>query len=444
MTEINKPIRCAIYCRKSSDENLDMQFNSLDAQREAGEAYIASQKFKGWVCLEKRYEDGGFSGGNINRPALLQLQEDIKNGEIDVVVVYKIDRLSRSLLDFSSLFTLFETNNVTFVSVTQDINTSSSSGRMMLNILMTFAQFERDVITERIRDKVAAAKKKGMRCGGPPPMGYKSNSVTKKLEVVPEEAEIIKKIFTLYLKLGSARDVATELDADGLKIRTRVSCKGKIHGGQSFTGSYIYQVLQNITYIGLVKHYDKTYDGEHDAIIDKGTWDNVHALLQENVVHNGKQTKRLTPLRGLVKCGCCNGVMFENFTQKSKSTNYRYFTCSRDMKRIHSTCPLKRVPAAELEKVLLDEISNMLSTPEMYASILNSAKELSPNGKHLKPKQIERALGDLSQVWSMMFPVEQYKFIRAIIKEIVVYPDKVTIEYNMQGLENVLAETEEI
>ncbi len=442
MPELQTKIRCAIYTRKSTDEGLDMQFNSLDAQREAGEAYIASQKHKDWICLPEHYDDGGFSGGNTNRPALNRLLSDIKAGKIDVVVIYKIDRLSRSLMDFSSLLTVFEKYHTDFVSVTQDINTSSSSGRMMLNILMTFAQFEREVITERIRDKVAAAKKKGMRCGGPPPMGYRSNPISKKLEIIPEEAEIVKRIFESYLRLGSAHDVAEELDADGLKIRTMISHKGRIRGGRPYTGSYIYQVLQNPIYIGQVKHYDKTYPGEHEAIIERKLWDKVHTLLKENLAHDGKFSKRVTPLRGLVRCGHCGGPMTENFTKKTQVKSYRYFICNRDAKRLHKSCPLKRVPAAELEQLLLQEIGTMLAKPEVIAGIMQSASAQSEAGKHLKQKQIQDAFSDLVKVWDVMFPVEKYKFIQTIIAGITVWTDKITIEYNTQGLESVIAETE--
>ncbi len=442
MTEITTPVRCAIYTRKSTDERLNMEFNSLDAQREAGEAFIVSQKHRNWQCLPDRYDDGGFSGGNLERPALKRLLDDIRAGKVDAVIIYKLDRLSRSLLDFAGLLTLFDKHNIAFVSVTQDINTSSSSGRMMLNILMTFAQFEREVITERIKDKIAAAKKKGMRCGGPPPIGYASNPVTKKLEIVPEEAEIVKRIFESYLRLGSARDVAAELDAAGLKIRTMVSRKGRGHGGTPFTGAYIYQTLANPVYIGLVKHYDKTYPGEHEAIIELKTWDAAQALPKENLVHDGRQCKRLTPLRGLVKCGCCGGPMIENFTQKARGRQYRYFLCEHDAKRLRSTCPLKRIPVVELESLLLKEIGTMLAKLEIFAGVMHSAAELNENGRHLKLKQVQAALADLKKVWEVMFPVERYQFIRAIVAGITIWPDKVVIEYNTQGLESVLAETE--
>ncbi len=232
--------RVAVYTRKSTEEGLDMEFNSLDAQREAGEAFVASQKSKGWVCLPERYDDGGYSGGTTDRPALKRLLEDVKQGKIDVICVYKIDRLSRSLHDFAEMLDFFDKKGVDFVSVTQDINTSTSAGRMMLNILITFAQYEREIIAERIRDKIASSKQKGMNTGGIPPMGYESDPTTKKFYIVPEEAEIVRKIFETYLRLGSALDTAAELDNAGVHKRIRVSKRRGIErGGGKLTGAYI-------------------------------------------------------------------------------------------------------------------------------------------------------------------------------------------------------------
>ena len=443
MSDITTPARCAIYTRKSTEEGLEMEFNSLDAQREAGEAYITSQRHRGWQCLPERYDDGGFSGGNAKRPALTQLKQAISDGKVDVVVVYKIDRLSRSLMDFTALLALFDKHNIAFVSVTQDINTSSSSGRMVLNILMTFAQYEREIITERIRDKIAAAKKKGMHTGGIPPMGYQSNPATKKLEIIPAEAAIIRKIFDAYLRLGSGRDVAAELEVEGLRTRILVSRHGNAHGGGSFTPAYIYAVLQNPVYIGLVRHHDKTYPGEQQGIIEQKTWDAVRLLLKENLRFDGRRQKRPAPLRGLVFCGCCGGLMKESFSKRLPGKRYRYFICEKDSKRIRSACPLKRVPAQELESLLLTEIGAMLAKPEMLAGILQAAKELDANGRHLKPAQVREACADLAQVWDVMFPVEQYKFIRTIIAKVTVFTDKIKIEYDTHGLEQIIAETEE-
>ena len=444
MIEVKKTLHVAIYTRKSTVEGLDMDFNSLDAQREAGEAYVRSQREKGWECLAEHYDDGGYSGGTIKRPALEKLMKDVRNGKIDVVVVYKIDRLSRSLADFADLLAEFDKHHVEFASVTQDINTASSSGRMMLNILITFAQFEREVIPERIRDKVAAAKKKGMNCGGFPPMGYVSDPDTKKLQIVPEEAEIVRCIFTTYLQLGSARDTAAALDAEGLRTRTRVSRRsGRTHGGGRFTPAYIYQTLKNPVYIGMCKHYDKTYPGIHQAIIDKKTWDDTQKLLEEKCRYTGRRSKRLVPLQGLVRCGVCGGVMKESFSTKTGHKSYRYFLCDRDTKRIKSTCPVKRIPAAELEKLVLNDISQMLSTPEMLAGVMQTAKEVDPAGKNLRSEQIRKAFGDLVPVWDVMFPVERYKFIREVIRKVTVFPEEVKIQYKAEGLAQVIRETEE-
>jgi site-specific DNA recombinase len=440
VAEVIKQKRCAIYTRKSTDEGLDMDFNSLDAQREAAENYIASQKHRGWSCLDADYSDGGFSGGNMERPALRKLLDNISAGEVDVVVVYKIDRLSRSLLDFASLLTLFDKHEVSFVSVTQDINTSSSSGRMMLNILMTFAQYEREIIGERIRDKVAAAKRKGMHCGGPSPLGYASDPQTKKLLVVEKEAPVVRRIFESYLRFGSARDVAEELARDGVKTPIRVSRKGNRRGGQPFTTALVYATLANPVYLGLVRHGKVTYPGEHEAIIDKKLWEAVHEVLKMNTVHDGKQSRRLSPLRGLVRCGCCNGLMIENFTKKSHGKLYRYYICEKDSKRITSSCPVKSVPVAELEGLLLDEIGGLLQSPALIGNVMSVAGDLAVNGRYLKSEEVTKILQNLRNVWDVMFPGEKHKFIRAIIERMTITPDEVRIEYNVQGLEQVMQE----
>lgn len=434
-TEIQKTMHCAIYTRKSTEEGLDMEFNSLDAQREAGEVFVASQRHRGWECLPERYDDGGYSGGNVNRPGLKHLEEDIRAGKIDVVVVYKIDRLSRSIMDFGKLLDLFEKHHVEFASVTQDINTATSSGRMMLNILMTFAQYEREIITERIKDKVAAAKKKGMNTGGIPPMGYVSDPITHKLQIQPAEAEIVKRIYADYLKLGSARDVAAGLEADGIRTRVLTSRKGRVTGGGPFTAALVYAVLSNPMYIGKVRHHDKTYPGEQEAILERSVWNATQKLLAENLRFDGKRQKRVTPLGGLVWCGSCNGLMKENFSVRRGNRHYRYFVCSADEKRLHSTCPLKHVPAPELEKLVLQEIGKLLNTPETLAGILGEA------GKALESEQVHNALADLNSVWEVMFPVEQYKFIRSIVSRIIVYPDKVKIRYNIEGIETLVNQT---
>ena len=262
-----EPKRCAIYTRKSHDEGLEQDYNSLDAQRDAAMNYIASQRANGWQALPESYDDGGWSGGNINRPALQRMMTDLRAGLIDIVVVYKIDRLSRSLTDFAELQTEFEKYDVSFVSVTQEINTSTSSGRMMLNILMTFAQFEREVIAERIRDKLSASKKKGKYVGGLLPLGYRGDSVNMKMVIEPEEAKIVRLIYDEYLRTSSPKAVQRLLEGKGIRGREWVSKKGLRHGGRPLSIAVIRDILQNPIYIGKLRYHGKVYDGEHEGII---------------------------------------------------------------------------------------------------------------------------------------------------------------------------------
>ena len=441
IAEVRKTLRCAIYTRKSTEEGLEMEFNSLDAQREAGENYIASQKCNGWICLPERYDDGGFSGGNINRPALQHLLGDIKAGKIDVVVIYKLDRLSRSIADFGKLLEIFDRYKVDFVCVTQEINTSTSAGRMMLNVLMSFAQYEREVIAERVRDKIAAAKKKGMNTGGIPPMGYVSDPLTHKLLIQHKDAEIVRRIYADYLRLGSARDVAVGLEADGIRTRVLTSRRGRTTGGGPFTAALVYAVLSNPMYIGNVRHHDKTYPGEQEPIIERSVWNAAQKLLTQNLRFDGKRQKRVTPLGGLVWCGSCNGLMKENFSVRRSNRHYRYFVCGKDEKRLKSTCPLKYIPAPELEKLVVREVGRLLNTPEVLAGVQHKAMEFDGQEEHLKQEQIQMAFRNLNEVWEIMFPVEQYKLIHAIVSRIIVYPDHVTIRFNLEGLEQLVHAT---
>lgn len=436
--ENTKPIRCAIYTRKSTEEGLDMEFNSLDAQRESGENYIASQKERGWICMEQHYDDGGFSGGNVERPALKQLLADIKAGKIDVVVVYKIDRLSRSICDFAELCKFFDQNNTSFISVTQDINTATSAGRMMLNILVTFAQYEREIIGERIRDKVAASKKKGKYCGGMPPMGYIVDRDTKKLKIDEAGAKIIRRIFELYTELGSAADVADQLNAEGSKTAEWTSRKGIIHAGHSFSSSIIYLYLKNPIYTGMIRHKDKTFPGEHEAIITQKQWAQVQSILKENTVSDGRMLRRMNPLRGLVFCGYCNRQMTENFTAKKKA-QYRYYVC-KENGRHNKRCMLKTVPIPELEKLVIDEIAKLFVAPTLIAGIQKRAAQLAINGRRLEPAQIVTALQNLQETWSNMFPMEQYRIIHMLVSKITVFLDQVKIEYHADGLEQIFRE----
>jgi site-specific DNA recombinase len=282
---IVRKLRCAVYTRKSTEEGLDMEFNSLDAQREACEAYVASQKPEGWLLLGDHYDDGGFSGGTLERPALRRLLTDIEAGRVDVVVVYKIDRLSRSLMDFAKLVEVFDRNNVTFVSVTQSFNTTTSMGRLTLNILLSFAQFEREVIGERIRDKFAASRKKGMWMGGFVPLSYDVND--RKLIINKAEAATVRMIFERFIKIGSATELVRKLRAEGVRGKQ----------GKLVDKGYVYKLLNNRVYVGEAVHKGLAYPGEHQAIIDRVLWDRVHTVLGES-----PRKRAATPARRRRRC----------------------------------------------------------------------------------------------------------------------------------------------
>ena len=261
--------RCAIYTRKSTEHNLDLAFNSLDAQREACEAYVKSQAHEGWTLIRDRFDDGGLSGASLERPALQNLLNLVRARQIDVIVVYKVDRLTRSLADFAKLVELFDEYDVSFVSVTQSFNTTSSMGRLTLNVLLSFAQFEREVIGERVRDKIAASKRKGLWVGGPVPLGYRS--VDKKLEIVPEEAELVRKIFGDYLRLGSIRALADSLNAERLKPKARPLANGGAIQASCYRVGPLAHLLKNRFYLGEVVYRGEVHKGEHEVILDKGT-----------------------------------------------------------------------------------------------------------------------------------------------------------------------------
>jgi DNA invertase Pin-like site-specific DNA recombinase len=273
-------IRCAIYTRKSSEEGLEQDFNSLDAQHEACTAYVASQASEGWSLNAERYDDGGLSGGSLERPALQRLIADIEAGRIDIVVVYKVDRLTCSLLDFAKLVETFDRHETSFVSVTQSFNTTNSMGRLTLNMLLSFAQFEREVTAERIRDKIADSKAKGMWMGGIAPLGYRGEDRT--LVIVPKHAALIRQIFERYLGIGTVRLLADALIDEGICVPNRTTATGKRLGGGHFSRGQLYKILSNETYLGRIKHRGRTYDGQHRAIIDQALWDQVQVALADN------------------------------------------------------------------------------------------------------------------------------------------------------------------
>lgn len=427
---VKKRIRCAIYTRKSTEEGLDMEYNTLDAQRDAAEAFILSQRHEGWTLVDDHYDDGGFSGGNMDRPALKRLLADIKNNLIDVVVVYKIDRLTRSLMDFSQLVTVFDQHNVSFVSVTQQFNTTSSMGRLTLNILLSFAQFEREVTGERIRDKVAASKRKGMWMGGHPPLGYDVEN--RKLIVNPKEAEIIKHIFSRFLTLKSMTNLAKELREKGVRTKTFTTQKGELRHGNLVCKGYIYRILKNAVYVGDMPHKGAVYPGQHEAIISRNIWREAHSILQisPRVRGHASRCKQPAILRGLAACGGCQSTMSPCGTRK-KGKAYNYYAGSKHLTLKCTDCPLGRVPAAELERVVFEQIKPLIQSPKMVAQTWLAARKLDES---LTEQDITEALQNLEALWSELFPAEQRRILELLLERVDVFTERVDIKFKTEGL----------
>jgi site-specific DNA recombinase len=371
-------VRCAIYTRKSTEEGLDQEFNSLDAQREAAEAYIRSQAGQGWILLPERYDDGGFTGGNMERPGLRHLLADIEDGQIDCVVVYKVDRLSRSLLDFSRLMEIFERHNVSFVSVTQQFNTATSMGRLVLNVLLSFAQFEREIIGERIRDKMAATRRRGKWTGGTPILGYDldRSQGRPRLVINAEEAARVREIFRLYRSLGSLLPVVQELNRRGWQNKAWKGRRGRIKGGRPFGKSSLHALLTNPLYIGKIRYRGALYQGEHEAIVDAEVFEQVQAMLRHNrqVGNVTNRNKYGALLRGLLFCKACGRAMTHTFTCKGQR-QYRYYTCTRAIQNGHKVCPSGSLPAGEIERVVIDEIRAIANDRGLQAEVLRQVQE---------------------------------------------------------------------
>ena len=418
-------VRCAIYTRKSSEEGLDMEFNSLDAQREACAAYIVSQKAEGWIAVPDRYDDGGISGGTLERPALKRLIADIELGRVDVVVVYKIDRLSRSLMDFAKLVDVFERRGVTFVSVTQSFNTTTSMGRLTLNVLLSFAQFEREVIGERIRDKVAASRKKGMWMGGSVPLGYRVES--RKLVIHEEEAAAVRLMFERFVKLGSIMLLMRELAAAGIRSRR----------GHRLDKGSLYKLLNNRVYVGDAVHKGVAYPGEHQAIISPDLWSRVHAIMGESPRTRANKTRLAGPslLRGLIFSP--NGdAMSPSHTRKGDRL-YRYYVTQSVLKRGPETCPVRRLPAAEIEAAVVEQLRGLLRAPELIVRTWMAARI---HDDRISEADVREAFERLDATWDELFPAEQARLVQLLVERVNVKTDGITIRLRTGGLTALLAE----
>ncbi len=368
-------IRCAIYTRKSTEEGLAQEFNSLDAQREACGAYIASQRHQGWIALPKSYDDGGFTGGNMERPALQRLLADIDHGLVDCVVVYKVDRLSRSLLDFARIMGAFDKQGISFVSVTQQFNTTASLGRLTLNILLSFAQFEREIIAERTRDKMSAARKKGKWVGGTPVLGYDLDPGGGKLLVNGDEARRVKAIFDLYLERRSLIGVVGELNAREWTTKQWVTRDGRERRGVPFTKPSLFRLLTNVLYTGRVNHKGTIYEGEHAAIVDSDVWNRVDQLLRHNGCSGGKdvRNKHNALLRGLLYCEPCGKPMLHTFTAK-RQRRYRYYVCLTAQQQGWKACETKSISAGAIEESVIEQIRTLGRHPRLAAAAFEKAQ----------------------------------------------------------------------
>ncbi|MCC6581533.1 MAG: recombinase family protein [Phycisphaeraceae bacterium] len=376
----DKPVRCAIYTRKSTEENLNLDFNSLDAQREAGEAYIKSQQSVGWTCLNERYDDGGYSGGNIDRPAFQRLMADVDDGKIDCIVVYKIDRLSRSLMDFARIMQSLDQHGVSLVSVTQQFNTTTSMGRLTLNILLSFAQFEREIISERTRDKIAMARRRGQWTGGPPVLGYDRQRDNRGTRIIvnKQEAERIRAIYQMYLDEGSMLPTIRALRALGWKTKRYETAKGQCRGGVDFDKSALRKLLTNVVYLGKVMYKDEVHEGEHEAIIDEDLFARVQGLLHRNRntggTHSGGRNKHGAMLKGLVRCKACGCAMSHHFATRGNK-RYRYYVCIHAQKKGWDACPSPSLPAHQLEQFVLDQIKSLGRDPGILEDSLRTTQE---------------------------------------------------------------------
>jgi site-specific DNA recombinase len=368
-------VRCAVYTRKSTEEGLQQEFNSLDAQREAAEAFVKSQAGEGWSLLPDRYDDGGFTGGNMERPALQRLLADIAAGRVDCVVVYKVDRLSRSLLDFARMMQAFEDHRVSFVSVTQQFNTATSMGRLVLNVLLSFAQFEREIIAERTRDKIAATRRKGKWSGGRPPLGYDVDPRGYRLVVNLEEAERVRQIFALYLEHGSLLPVVQELERRGWANKRWTTRASKAEGGAAFTKTSLHRLLTNVVYAGQVRYRTEVHAGEQPAVVDPGVFARAQELLRLNARAGGPPDggKAGSLLKGLLRCAPCGCSMTPAHATKG-ARRYRYYTCTAAQKRGWAGCPSKSVPAAEIERVVVERVRCVGRDPALLRDVLAQAE----------------------------------------------------------------------
>ena len=422
-------LRCAIYTRKSSEEGLEQDFNSLDAQREACEAYILSQRHAGWIALPDMYDDGGISGATLERPSVQRLFNDVRDGKVDCVVVYKVDRLTRSLADFAKIVEIFDASSVSFVSVTQQFNTTSSMGRLTLNVLLSFAQFEREIAGERIRDKIAASKKKGMWMGGYPPLGYDVRD--RKLVITPHEAETVRDIFRRYLELGAVSALRDDLNQQGIK-------NGKSTGGKPFARGALYHMLKNRIYIGEIVHKDSSYPGEHPPIIERSLWDAVAKRLEDNTHDraDGLGFQEPSLLTGILYDG--EGCRLTPSHAVKTGKRYRYYVSNSLITGPRSAAPRgRRVPASDIETLVGKAVKDFLSSGAAVFEALSGTEF-----EKVDRQQILSSAADLALGWEERTPAERRAMIRRIVCRVVIQAERIDVEIDRWQVFDALTKPE--
>ncbi|WP_292598103.1 recombinase family protein [Mesorhizobium sp.] len=423
-------LNCAIYTRKSTEEGLEQEFNSLDAQREACVAFIASQVGLGWKLVPDHYDDGGISGGTMERPALQRLLQDIREKKVDVVVVYKIDRLTRSLMDFSKIVEIFDASAVSFVSVTQQFNTTTSMGRLTLNVLLSFAQFEREVTAERIRDKIAASKKKGMWMGGVVPLGYRVEY--RKLVIDEAEAQTVRHLFDRYLALKSVRDLVDEVASDGLSARTRQRKDGSVAVTMPFGRGNLYHLLSNPIYIGKIRHQDQVYDGEHEPIITSATFQEAQAVLASQAPRRRSQSNVTHPhlLAGLIVDEA--GEKLRSVHANKQGVRYRYYVSKQFVDERRKGSEGWRLPAPALESVVEHRLNRILSD---HAQLADWIRQWADAGEI---QSAMRRADEMRSCWASGTADAKRSLLQKIVRRITLRPGSLTIELDRRSLSELL------
>lgn len=416
--------RCAVYCRVSSDERLDQSFNSIDAQRDAGIAYVTSQKTEGWELVPDFYEDPGFSGGNMERPGLKRLLKDIQAGKIDIVVVYKIDRLSRSLADFAKMVEVFDNHMVSFSSVTQQINSATSMGRLMLNVLLSFAQFEREVTGERIRDKIAASKRKGIWMGGSVPLGYRVEN--RALHIEPQEAELVQRIFEQFIAEQSTTKIVKELNEQGIQTKRK----------KAFCKQSIYKILHNRTYIGEISHKGESFPAQHEGLIDLITWERTHAILSMDNRQRCKNTWEKKNRNDFLLRGIAytqeGDLLIPMATKKPNGKVYRYYVINKKMHKGAEAAQSWNYQAAMLEDAVSEKLLEYLRSERMVDKYWSEIQKINPSID--EPQAVVLILRHTASIWDQFFTKMKTEIIHALIKRVIVKPNGVEVQMRFEGL----------